>query len=61
LFTQRGPFRQGDSSGEDGQAYDSEAATHRPPWSAEPKHSSAFARIVQLGEVEWVDAAPRPR
>ena len=31
--------------------------THRPPWSAEPKHSSAFARIVQLGEVEWVGEA----
>jgi hypothetical protein len=45
------------SSGEDGQAYHREAATHRPPWSAEPKHSSAFARYVQLGEVKWVDEA----
>lgn len=35
--------------------------THRPPWSAEPKHSSAFARIVQLGEVDWVEDGTRPR
>jgi hypothetical protein len=43
-------LRRGEQLGQDGQRRDGAAAYCRPPGSAEPKHSSAFERPVQLDD-----------
>jgi hypothetical protein len=50
-------LRRGEQLGEDGQRLDGAAAYSRPPGSAEPKHSSAFERHVQLDDSPVVRGA----